>query len=457
MLMYELTVRLLKEYDEELIRESLGTSKPSELLPCLIKRKEEMTLREMAAKRKADKKAREVSDIRSDMEVLSKMLYSQLDPSIRSKLQRRGISVIQNVYAGFDTEYQNIDTKTNKLLSVQLAINTRTLLKLPITTPYRLSTMNSQTKETYPQKPQDMKSFDYGLLELSIDDSIKSIRKAKYYRADEAMRLLSDGVRSFKGSDYYEIEDSLIVRLARTPMETYINIVGSEGYKLTDLVSEINERGDPYLTRAYEYVMRVMKELSEGVSDPEESAVEKEGYKAIGEELERLGHKRDIKSRSRAYASYQTSRVSVSRIKTVYLTAHLSHADLSMLSDFEEFKDQLSVVNKTFVTLGKPMQINGTSIVVRDTMHLAPGGKKSLDAIGSLYKGPGKVNLTKEQKGNMELVLSTDRALFTEYAMRDAEITLMHSNYMDDFNFGLKGIGVPITLSNLGYRFVKSF
>ena len=38
-----------------------------------------------------------------------------------------------------------------------------------------------------------------------------------------------------------------------------------------------------------------------------------------------------------------------------YFCAHLTNADLSILDDFNEFKGDLSIVNKSFVTLGKPL------------------------------------------------------------------------------------------------------
>lgn len=53
---------------------------------------------------------------------LEMYLFSKLDYSIITKLINRGITVIENVYIGFDTEYKNIESKTNKLLSVQIKI-----------------------------------------------------------------------------------------------------------------------------------------------------------------------------------------------------------------------------------------------------------------------------------------------------------------------------------------------
>jgi hypothetical protein len=82
-----------------------------------------------------------------------------------------------------------------------------------------------------------------------------------------------------------------------------------------------------------------------------------------------------------------------------------------MLSDFNTFKDNLTILNKTFLTLGKPMNVNNSNIIIRDTMSLAPSGKRSLEAIGSLYD-INKINLTKEQKENMDILLLENKELF---------------------------------------------
>jgi hypothetical protein len=65
-------------------------------------------------------------------------------------------------------------------------------------------------------------------------------------------------------------------------------------------------------------------------------------------------------------------------IRNNYVTGHLTNADLSLLDDFEEIKPNLDLVNYSFITLRKPMLINGTNVHIRDTMLLAPNQPKSL-------------------------------------------------------------------------------
>jgi len=58
-------------------------------------------------------------------------LYNGLDSSLIREFRYRGVIITENVYTGFDTEYYQISVNKNKLLSVQLAISTKTLLRLP--------------------------------------------------------------------------------------------------------------------------------------------------------------------------------------------------------------------------------------------------------------------------------------------------------------------------------------
>jgi len=76
---------------------------------------------------------------------------------------------------------------------------------------------------------------------------------------------------------------------------------------------------------------------------------------------EQSGAKRS-KARSRTKLSFHSSEynsasdcesvITLSLIKNNYLLAHYNSADLSMLHDFEDLKKHLSIVNKSFVTLG---------------------------------------------------------------------------------------------------------
>jgi hypothetical protein len=60
--------------------------------------------------------------------------------------------------------------------------------------------------------------------------------------------------------------------------------------------------------------------------------------------------------------------IPLSFVKNNFIIAHYNTTDLSMLSDFEEIKKKLSIVNKSFVSLGKPLKFAHTNVYVRDTI-----------------------------------------------------------------------------------------
>jgi hypothetical protein len=53
----------------------------------------------------------------------------------------------------------------------------------------------------------------------------------------------------------------------------------------------------------------------------------------------------------------------------------------------------------------------------------------------------------------MSKFLADDKKAYEDYALHDAAITLKHSLAMEEFNFNIKQLGIPITLSSLGRNF----
>lgn len=91
--------------------------------------------------------------------------------------------------------------------------------------------------------------------------------------------------------------------------------------------------------------------------------------------------------RGRTSLSFNTGDVlSLSLLNNNYICSHYNAADLSMLSDFTHFKNELNIINKSFINLGKPLKYEGVNIYIRDTILLAPANTRSLDAIGKLYE-----------------------------------------------------------------------
>lgn len=65
---------------------------------------------------------------------------------------------------------------------------------------------------------------------------------------------------------------------------------------------------------------------------------------------------KSLSRKSRSDSDLFAPRVSITTIKTTYLIAHLTPADISLLSYFYEITEELSIVNGSFVTLGKPFK-----------------------------------------------------------------------------------------------------
>jgi hypothetical protein len=159
------------------------------------------------------------------------------------------------------------------------------------------------------------------------------------------------------------------------------------------------------------------------------------------------------KSSSRTrYSSFSKAPLALTSVNNVYLMAHLSHADLSMLSDHNDFKEELNIIQKNYTTFGC-MKRYGYNIYVRDTQLLFRGRSKLSD-IGIVYNLE-KIDIPKERLSDMEKFQIEDPELFEKYAVRDAEITLVHGVTMEEFNHTFCRLGVPLSISKLAEDYVK--
>jgi hypothetical protein len=126
-----------------------------------------------------------------------------------------------------------------------------------------------------------------------------------------------------------------------------------------------------------------------------------------------------------------------------------------MLNDFKNYLENLSIVGKSFVTLGKPLKIEGSFIYIRDSHLLTPAGGKSLDALGKLYgKNQNKLLIKPEDLEHMDEFMLREPEAFEEYAKQDSVIPLIHATTLESFNFNLNKTGIPVTLSALGKSLV---
>jgi hypothetical protein len=60
-----------------------------------------------------------IRDLMDDLRTHSAIFYGNMAASLRDYIRQHGITLSENIYCGFDTEYKNIDLKSNKILSAQ--------------------------------------------------------------------------------------------------------------------------------------------------------------------------------------------------------------------------------------------------------------------------------------------------------------------------------------------------
>jgi len=417
-----------------------------------------------------------------DKKMLEKELYSKIDPSIRVKLQNRGLCLIQNIYSGYDSEYVNKDPLNNKLLSVQLAVNTQTLLKIPIIKPYNISKVNTLTGSVYNVKGSSV--LNISQLETEINILIKDIRNVLGLSIiDKALEKITKTLIKM-GVKYIDNGDEYIFSFGRTPINQWFKWVGDQnGYTFKALVEQSVKMVLPDLDSEESFIYAQLKEIYEtgsgedielDVNLPEDWStgdkilVTEIPIKEVSEkeiELESLSESelKIFKSITDPFKKYSRSkrtaftkeRVSITKIRNNYIIGHLTNADLSILNDFNEFKEYLDIVNNSLVTLKNSIPLAGVNVYIRDTMLLAPGGSKGLLAIGSLYGDNfNKIDIDKKWYSQMGVYWKEKPEEFKKYAMRDALITLIHGSFMDDFNFSLGRTKLPLTLASLSLSYV---
>lgn len=191
-------------------------------------------------------------DLYVDLLNLNRELHRKLEPSLRHKVKRRGISIIQNSYIGFDSEYTSLDSKFNKLLSVQMAYNTRTLVKIPKESRYELFTMHPLRKENYKELTiRNIPNIKIEMLESMLNSSIERIREIRNKKYDSSILQLLKALRKL-GLSFIDKDDMYIFTLPLSPIKTliYYNEEG-KGLSFKEMVKMTNNRCEPILNETY--------------------------------------------------------------------------------------------------------------------------------------------------------------------------------------------------------------
>ena len=153
----------------------------------------------------------------------------------------------------------------------------------------------------------------------------------------------------------------------------------------------------------------------------------------------------------------------------VVVAAHWTRADLSAFKDFAKIKSQFDNVQKTYATTTKPFSVSCpyakkkhvVAVTLVDTKLLVPSASQSLSALGKLYKFDKLTTGEKKVFGSngdviekipyierMDLLLQDDPRLFEKYAIRDAEISALHTETM--LKFAQTELGLNRILPTIG-------
>lgn len=286
------------------------------------------------------------------------------------------------------------------------------------------------------------------ILNNSLKECVRRIRKECFESHDILITEITSGLKEIEGVTYFEDtkKGQVVFSLPLSSLKT--KIIYPEDDKGISFQQLVNHSTSESLNAHSSSFGDIMVALNHNLKH--------DLFKIP--ELMSWFYKNIHKNRTRTIITCDRGeRLGLSINRNNYMCAHYNSADLSMLDDFEELKLQLDIINKSFATLSKPLKVGNSKVYIRDTMLLAPAGMGSLRALGKLYESEGdyaKVEISKDDVENMTEFFRRDKTKFEAYALQDAVITLKHAIAMEEFNFGIKKLGVPLTLSSLGRNFV---
>jgi hypothetical protein len=226
-----------------------------------------------------------VDDIDSELEVLYELdslknrLFARLDQYIKIQIQNRGITIIENSYTAFDCEFENLNflKNENKLVSVQTAVQRRTILKVPAFEPFDIGYVNPLTSEIsdtfsskvdvkQPYKNTFTKDFNTTpsrlrkgrkelnellILNNSIKIGIKTIRLYLFNSIDSFLASLIEYLKSLKGVEgfddfdyYYDSKRNQFIFFFPLTLPEYKIAFPNGNFNFVDLLEMSKEESD---------------------------------------------------------------------------------------------------------------------------------------------------------------------------------------------------------------------
>ena len=165
-----------------------------------------------------------------ELQEMRQTIINRLDSYLKFQIQRRSITILQNTYTGFDTEFEleNEKKHLNKLLSIQLANQTRTLIKIPLYSILDLSyihPLTSEISQNSEQISEDSQVSESQVLNASLKTVISKIRNAKDFNSCVNISFsLIDLLKTVQGIKWYEDHkrDQIVFAFPLTPLRSRI-------------------------------------------------------------------------------------------------------------------------------------------------------------------------------------------------------------------------------------------
>jgi hypothetical protein len=281
----------------------------------------------------------EDDDIVVDLKTLLSNLEIKMPNDIKVHLRRQGIKIIQNIYNGFDTEYhlRSSTLKLNELLSVQLACNVGMYIKLPYNKMHKLKYVHPQTSEVFPK--YNITDDVSQKFEISILNSIGIYRSLFLGEHDGMILKFIEGLKTLK-LPFSVTEDSIFFAFDLSEVSKIVKFTSV--YSSSDLINDANSLVEGVIRDNTIKIVDIINSFTGRVKESE--SIQLKMLKAFSKRTSRL-----------SYGYSEGKKLSITTVRNLYISCHMTGADLSILSDFDSFKDRLDIVNKCFVTRGLPL------------------------------------------------------------------------------------------------------
>jgi hypothetical protein len=396
----------------------------------------------------------------ADFRLFINMLKSRLDLDIRDKFKLKNIQITKIIHTGFDTEFINIDIKKNRYLSTQISSTAGIEIKIPKITKYKAEGVHTLSGEKY-----KVSKYTHGLSESLINNIINSsvlhIRAIEYDKADKnlfSIRKLLD--LKVQNKELIRIENEIEIiyisklynfdneikliakKLEQPNFEAFINNITEKynnnlNHSIDTLIKEIKTVIDDNIL--FKLDNHSIKKLNLDALQPLKTLIEEGDYKP-DMNLNKINVKK----------CYKFEKLVIRIKQKLNIFIHYSAADLLIFKDFvKTYKQHLTIINKSFVTNGRPLMIGNWHVNIRDTILLTSAATPSLAQIAYTH-GIQKIELSKDEIRDMESLMKNDLEKFKSYAIMDSKITLVHGLYIRNFNLSELHINkIPLTLGSI--------